>query len=87
VSASVDGPDGKRIVLIRNNYFKGDEFFRIGRPDDSALNVFDETNDAPVLHIRYLNPKAIMVTGRFSEGVLQSTFQITRLQLRQRVLC
>ena len=68
VSASISSPDGKRIVFMRDNYFKLDDYFRKESPDASTLNVFDETHDEPVLHVRYLNPKAILVTGRFSAG-------------------
>ncbi len=67
VTATVNSPDGKRIAFMKDNYFKLDDYFREERPDASTLNVFDETRDEPVLHVRYLNPKAILVTGAFSE--------------------
>ena len=67
VSASVSNLDGKRIALVRDNYFKLGDYFRKETPDASTLNVFDESDDQPVLHLRYLNPRAILVTGTFSE--------------------
>jgi hypothetical protein len=66
----VSSGDGKRIVFVRDNYFKLDDYFGKETPDPSTLNVFDETHDEPVLHVRYLAPKAILVIGLFTENGL-----------------
>jgi hypothetical protein len=69
VSADVSSPDGQRIVVMRDNYFRLHEYFR-KQQDTSTLDVFDETNSEPVLHVRYANRHAIVVTGTFSyDGV------------------
>ena len=65
---------------MRDNYFKLDDYFRKETLDASTLNVFDEISDEPVLHVRYLNPRGILVTGRFSQNgrtVIVSNTEIT----------
>jgi hypothetical protein len=81
ISASVNGPDGKEIAFLKDGYFKLDQYFRKELPDRSTLNVYNQTDDTPVLHIRYLNDNAVQVTGKFfNEGaaldITDNTFQI-----------
>ncbi len=52
--------------MLRNNFYSLDEFFRKEIPDKSTLRIFDDTNEEPVLNIRFMNSKAVYVTGRFS---------------------
>ena len=69
ISATVNDTDGKLIAFIKDGYFSLGEYFRKELPDRSTLNVYNQTDDAPVLHVRYLNDNAIQVTGKFfSQG-------------------
>jgi hypothetical protein len=65
ISASVNDLDGKQVVFIKNGYFSLGDYFRKETPDHSTLKVYDQTDDNPVLYIRYLNQNAIKVTGKF----------------------
>lgn len=70
IVATVTSPDGAPVAFIKDGYFKLEDYFRKETPDSSTLNVYNETDDTPVLHIRYLNQRAILVTGKFTnQGV------------------
>ena len=65
IEAKVISPEGKSIAVMRDNFYRLDDYFR-KEVDKSTLKVFDENNDEPVLSVHFLNPKAILVTGTFS---------------------
>ena len=65
ISAAVNGPDGKQVAFIKDGFFKLDEYFRKDLPDRSTLDVYNQTDHEPVLHIKYLNENAVQVTGKF----------------------
>jgi hypothetical protein len=81
INASVNDPEGKQIVFVKDGYFSLGEYFR-KELDRSTLNVYNQTDDTPVLHIKYLNENAIQITGKFYNGkasldITNDSFQIT----------
>jgi hypothetical protein len=81
ISAAVNDPNGKQVAFLKDGYFKLDEYFRKELPDRSTLNVYNQTDDTPVLHVRYLNENAVQVTGKFFNAgaaldITDDTFQI-----------
>jgi hypothetical protein len=61
--------DGSVIFKIRHNLFDlmlGD-YLHVHRPDRSTLGIYDQWENE-ILYIRYLNPVAIRVRGRFLCG-------------------
>jgi hypothetical protein len=66
ISAKTFGDDGKIVAEIVDNryYVNPDDFFRIERPDQSSLVVYDRA-DRKVLDIRYINSHSVKVAGIF----------------------
>lgn len=66
ISAKIFSEDSRIVAEIADNNFtiNPNNFFRRERPDKSTLVVYDQKNNQ-VLHVRYLNPLAIKVTGIF----------------------
>jgi hypothetical protein len=66
ISASIVDSDNKNIVRIINNEFQAnpERAFNPKQPDRHSLVVRD-SKGVEVLNIRYLNPKAMRIVGRF----------------------
>ena len=66
VDATIRSDDGKIVAKIKNNEFRinTNNYFYSERPDAHTLIVVDQ-KDREVLRVRYLNPNAIKITGRF----------------------
>jgi hypothetical protein len=82
INATVNDTDGKQVAFLKDGYFSLGEYFRKELPDRSTLNVYNQTDDAAVLHVRYLNDNAVQVTGKFfNQGaglnITDDTFQVT----------
>lgn len=61
--------DGSVIFKIRHNVFElmlGD-YLHVHRPDPSTLGIYDEWENE-ILYVRYLNPDAVRLRGRFLCG-------------------
>ena len=60
----VYGEEQRVIASIKNSEFWVSPIVRKARPDQISLIVYDE-RDHEALHIAYLNPHALMITGTF----------------------
>jgi len=81
ISATVNDTNGKQVAFLKDGYFSLGEYFRKDLPDRSTLDVYNQTDDDPVLHLRYLNENAVQVTGKFfndgaSLNISKDEFQI-----------
>ncbi|HVW72239.1 MAG TPA: hypothetical protein VHC39_01260, partial [Rhizomicrobium sp.] len=61
--------DGSVVFRIRRNLFDliQGEWLHMHRPDRSTLGVYDEWENE-ILYVRYLNPGAVRIRGRFLCG-------------------
>lgn len=66
VSAKIFSADGRIVADLDDNEFNVNpsNYFKVKRPDRSTLIVYDQRTNA-VLNVRYLNPKAVRVSGIF----------------------
>jgi len=67
ITANIFGEDGKTIAQIIDNrfYVNPANFFRIERPDEHSLRVYD-INRVKVLDIEFINPHSVRVLGVFN---------------------
>lgn len=68
LSASVIGDDGKFMAKINQNEFIRNPhttWYQKVSDDKSTLSIYDD-RDREVLYVRYMNPQAIKVRGRFN---------------------
>jgi hypothetical protein len=65
ISCELFGENGNIVAMIETNKFTINplNYFRRERPDRHTLIIYDQQN-VQVLNVRYLNPKAIKITGR-----------------------
>lgn len=77
ISADIADSDNKNIVRIINNEFQASQerAFNPKQPDKHSLVVRD-SKGIEVLNIRYLNPKAMRIVGRFQIPGFSEPIQI-----------